>query len=441
MNHKTKETADESILFDLVTKASEGDMVAFEELYKLKSRNILYHAYSILHDFDDAQDASQEVVIVLYKKIKTLNGPKYFNTWLYSIISKTCKNIIRNKMNKKEIFDQTKFENIEEDDNDFIPEEVIQNKELRSLLIECLEELPQHRKRILHMFYFENMKYEEIAEVMDMSTSEIASNLSRGKSKLRKVIDQNSKNFDSDEKVSMAPLLVGLFYDDTHMLFSDKLVWSFQNKCKSVLTKSIASKASMMTLLKLGISTVVLTAVLSSGVVWFANSKKNNKKDPGVGYTLVNNVDNEKESSVEKQNESPVSNNNEPGREINKEEKSQQSIDGITDMTTEEIKALIVFSDGSCECGHVNPKESILKDMTFDHSLVNWSITEEDNQHLEIYRGRGTKVDKELISMIDEKKDGNYVLNYYIHDDNKDPIHLKRGFAVYSNTIYPNQFQ
>src|SRR5215217_6697046 len=74
---------------DLVIRASEGDIGAFTKLVRDNSSLVYRVALRMLGN-DDAQDASQEVWVKVWRNIKGFRGESAFTTWLYRITVNTC---------------------------------------------------------------------------------------------------------------------------------------------------------------------------------------------------------------------------------------------------------------------------------------------------------------------------------------------------------------
>ncbi len=74
---------------ELAARASEGDVDAFTKLVRAHSSLVYRVALRMLGD-EDAQDASQEVWVRVWRNIKSFRGESAFSTWLYRITMNTC---------------------------------------------------------------------------------------------------------------------------------------------------------------------------------------------------------------------------------------------------------------------------------------------------------------------------------------------------------------
>ncbi|HET6977017.1 MAG TPA: sigma-70 family RNA polymerase sigma factor [Pyrinomonadaceae bacterium] len=68
-----------------VKLAAEGDMAAFEEVYRTYHRRVYTHCLRMTRSVAEAEDLTQEVFIQLYRKLKTFRGDSLFTTWLHRL--------------------------------------------------------------------------------------------------------------------------------------------------------------------------------------------------------------------------------------------------------------------------------------------------------------------------------------------------------------------
>src|SRR6202011_5571287 len=66
-------------------KASEGDMMAFEQLYERHNRRVFSLCLRMTQNSSEAEDLAQEVFIQLFRKIGSFRGESAFTTWLHRL--------------------------------------------------------------------------------------------------------------------------------------------------------------------------------------------------------------------------------------------------------------------------------------------------------------------------------------------------------------------
>ena len=133
-------------------------------------------SYSILKNEEDAQDAVQEAIYNAYKKLETLKDKRKFKSWIYKIVTNTSFEILRNKKNYIDI----EQENIAEEKIDI---------DTNLTLWKAVQGLEQPYRTTITLFYYEDMSIKEISEITGSKVDAIKKQLSRGRDKIKEVID------------------------------------------------------------------------------------------------------------------------------------------------------------------------------------------------------------------------------------------------------------
>ena len=133
-------------------------------------------SYSILKNEEDAQDAVQEAIYNAYKKLETLKDKRKFKSWIYKIVTNTSFEILRNKKNYIDI----EQENIAAEKIDI---------DTNLTLWKAVQGLEQPYRTTITLFYYEDMSIKEISEITGSKVDAITKQLSRGRDKIKEVID------------------------------------------------------------------------------------------------------------------------------------------------------------------------------------------------------------------------------------------------------------
>lgn len=166
----------------------------FEELYSATFNTVYHLSYMMMGNDSDAEDVVQEVFIKIHSKIYSLKESIAFNRWMNRVVMNTCKDHLRKKGKDVEDID---FENedksmmetyLEEDYIDFLPEELVNKKEVQLIVGKTIQELPEKQKQVILMYYYEDMKAEEIAEVLDCSLTAVYNRLLYARDTLKQKI-------------------------------------------------------------------------------------------------------------------------------------------------------------------------------------------------------------------------------------------------------------
>lgn len=161
-----------------VKRAKNGDKNAFCNLIRSNKMGIYRVAKSILSKEEDIEDAMSEAVLKAYKNIKSLKDESLFKTWLIRIVINESNTLYKKRL-KEIAVDKEHFINIKVRDN---------YKDLS--LYDAINSLDDDLRTTTILFYFEDMKYKDIAKVLDVKEGTIKSRLSRAKEKLYNMLKE-----------------------------------------------------------------------------------------------------------------------------------------------------------------------------------------------------------------------------------------------------------
>lgn len=179
--------------FEIIEQLKQGNEQAFRKLVESYQKLVVNTCYSLLHNREDAEDVAQEVFIEVYRSIDNFRADAKLSTWLYRIAVNRSLNHIRD--NKKHRWfssfeSDVKTENkklfqVETSKTDQ-PEFELENKQRAIILHEAIGSLPENQKVAFSLSKYEDLSYQEIAEVMELSVSSVESLLFRAKKNLQK---------------------------------------------------------------------------------------------------------------------------------------------------------------------------------------------------------------------------------------------------------------
>lgn len=159
--------------------------------------------YGFVHNREDAEDIAQEVFIEVHKSLHKFKKESKLSTWLYRISVNKSLNFIRD--NKKNTWFQSldilfstekntgKVIELSESINS-IPDKIIEHKEIGNYINEAIDCLPKKQKVAFTLHKYEDLRYKEIAEIMELSLSSIESLLFRAKKNLQKKLIKHYEN-------------------------------------------------------------------------------------------------------------------------------------------------------------------------------------------------------------------------------------------------------
>ena len=166
---------------DLALRASRGDVGAFSELVLVHSGLVYRVALRVLGS-RDAQDASQEVWIRVWRNIGKFRGESAFTTWLYRITMNTCLSVRQKEARRQERQHPEEVPFLPEPEGgDADPEAQMLNSERRGEIEAALEHVRTEHRAALVLRHMEGLSYAEIAQVMGVPDGTAKGWVSRGR--------------------------------------------------------------------------------------------------------------------------------------------------------------------------------------------------------------------------------------------------------------------
>lgn len=139
---------------------------AFNMLLKKYQQKIYWHVRRMVIDHDDADDLVQDIFIKVWKNLAGFRSDAQLYTWMYRIATNECITFLNNKKKKNNI----SLDEVDYSLSDTLADGAYFNgDQAQRKLQEALLTLPEKQKLVFNMKYFEDMKYEEISQVLGTS--------------------------------------------------------------------------------------------------------------------------------------------------------------------------------------------------------------------------------------------------------------------------------
>ncbi|KJF42943.1 RNA polymerase sigma factor [Draconibacterium sediminis] len=178
---------------DIIDQLKQGSEAAFKTLVDTHQKLVVNTCYGLVQNREDAEDIAQDVFVEVYRNIDKFRADAKLSTWLYRIAVNRSLNHIRDNKKRKwfhSFEDEVAAKNREvmqvSTSNTDEPEYELENQQRAIILREAINSLPQNQKVAFTLSKYEELSYQEIAEVMDLSVSSVESLLFRAKKGLQK---------------------------------------------------------------------------------------------------------------------------------------------------------------------------------------------------------------------------------------------------------------
>ncbi|GAA4185234.1 MAG: polymerase subunit sigma [Sphingobacterium sp.] len=140
---------------------------AFRLLLKKYQQKIYWHVRRMVIDHDDADDVVQDIFVKVWKNLGNFREDSQLYTWLYRIATNECITFLNKKKQKQNV-------SLDDDTTAYLAETLADGNyfngdKAQMKLQQALLTLPEKQKLVFNMKYFEDMKYEEISDVLGTS--------------------------------------------------------------------------------------------------------------------------------------------------------------------------------------------------------------------------------------------------------------------------------
>ena len=161
---------------------------ALDSLINSHGRSIYNIALFMVNETSAAEDITHDVFLRIFKGLSRFKGEAKLSTWIYRITHNVCYDYLKRKKKWKhedlEILDGKKADFFNPDPQDSYFKEWTQ-KTVRS----AVQELPESQRMAITLHYFHSLRYEDIANIMNVSIGTVKSNIHRGKQHLKQTLN------------------------------------------------------------------------------------------------------------------------------------------------------------------------------------------------------------------------------------------------------------
>lgn len=177
----------------LMLRVKEGDIDAFEELVEIHQHAVIGTVAKMLGGPIDAEDIAQQVFIRVWKSAPRYTPKAKFTTWLFTI----TRNLVFNEMRRRQRKPAVSMNQREEeyhlstpDESAQTPGEAALQRELEEAVDAAIQELPEKQRMAVILRRYEDLPYEEIATILQLSLPAVKSLLFRARTQLKESLNR-----------------------------------------------------------------------------------------------------------------------------------------------------------------------------------------------------------------------------------------------------------
>ena len=180
-------SGDDAVDVRLMQLVGAGDEKAFEELVEQHQRLVIGTVARMLGNNSEVEDIAQQVFIRVWKSAKRYVPRAKFTTWLLKI----TRNLVFNELRRRSRHAHSSLQTEEDtelplkDERAVAPNASLLAEELRHAIDAAIAQLPETQRMAVVLRRYEELSYEQIAEVLEQSVPAVKSLLFRARTELR----------------------------------------------------------------------------------------------------------------------------------------------------------------------------------------------------------------------------------------------------------------
>ena len=162
--------------------------LAFNQLVRKYQQKVYWHIRKMVIDHEDADDLTQEVFLKVWKNLENFRQDAQLYTWLYRIATNECLTFLSSK--KRKFFlpiNDVAAELAEKIDSSAD----ISGDEIQLKLQKALLKLPDKQRLVFNMKYYDELKYEEISEILGTSVGALKASYHLAVKKIEEFLKQD----------------------------------------------------------------------------------------------------------------------------------------------------------------------------------------------------------------------------------------------------------
>lgn len=174
----------------LLTAIAGGDESSMEELYTLYEKDVYAFARSRLDDPHAAADVVNEVMLVVWRTAGRFQGGSRVRTWVLGIANNKVMDALRRRGRRQH---EELDEGLADDSSEAGERIVVAAQNSRSVLT-CLKALTDQHRQVVHLAFFEDLTYGEIAEIIGRPAGTVKTRMYHAKIALKRCLERMGLN-------------------------------------------------------------------------------------------------------------------------------------------------------------------------------------------------------------------------------------------------------
>jgi RNA polymerase sigma-70 factor, ECF subfamily len=168
-----------------IERARRGDLDAFESLIRQYERLVLATALRLTGNLHDAQDASQDVFLKLYRNLPKVEASENLSAWLYRVTVNVCHDLRRKRPARSPLDDAAEIASLAPD-----PHRLTADAERRHAIALSLRLLSEKERAALVLRDLEGLPTAEVARILGSTDATVRSQIAKGRIKMKEFMER-----------------------------------------------------------------------------------------------------------------------------------------------------------------------------------------------------------------------------------------------------------
>jgi RNA polymerase sigma-70 factor (ECF subfamily) len=181
------EIEEEKRLIERLCSVRHAD-AAFQELVDCYKERLYWHIRYILKNHEDTDDVLQNVFIKIFKNIRKFKGDSRLYSWMYRIARNESLTFLKKRSKMLKITSEELQDHIV---NNLESDVYFEGDEIQMKLQKAISTLPEKQREVFQLRYFEEMKYKDMAELLQTTEGALKSNYHHASNKVEEYLKSN----------------------------------------------------------------------------------------------------------------------------------------------------------------------------------------------------------------------------------------------------------
>ncbi len=179
-----KKKTDEKLI-QIIKAGGRKSEPAFAELIDRYSERLYWHIRKIVINHDDANDVVQNTLVKVFQNLNKFRSESKFYTWLYRIGTNEALSFLKKQ-------DRHSADNLDDHMNNLSKtletDEYFRGDEIQQKLQKAILKLPERQRLVFNMKYFDEMKYQDMAKVLELSVGALKASYHHAVKKIEEIL-------------------------------------------------------------------------------------------------------------------------------------------------------------------------------------------------------------------------------------------------------------